>query len=116
MSFIVYFLILAFAGSLIGALAYTLFPGGARDAMVGAILNSMVITVVLGAFAAFFFEAPQGEGLALAGILSPVFVYFSGRGDGGGHSWGSSTYRGDSGGCGSGGGGGDGGGGGGGGC
>jgi hypothetical protein len=80
--------------------------------MVGAILNSMVITVVLGAFAAFFFEAPQGEGLALAGIVSPVFVYFSGRGDGGGHSWGSNNYGGDSGGCdsGDGGGGGDGGG------
>ena len=112
MSFIVYFLILAVAGSLIGALAYALFPGGARDGMVGAILNSMVITVVLGAFAAFFFEAPQGEGLALAGIVSPGFVYFSGRGDGGGHSWGSNNYGGDSGGCdsGDGGGGGDGGG------
>ena len=113
MSFIVYFLILAVAGSLIGALAYALFPGGARDGMVGAILNSMVITVVLGAFAAFFFEAPQGEGLALAGILSPGFVYFWGRDDGSGHSWGSSNYGGDSRGCDSGdggGGGGDGGG------
>lgn len=106
MTYILYFLILAFAGSLIGALAYALFPDGARDGMLGAILNSMIITVVLGAFAAFFFEAPQGEGLVLAGIVSPVFVYLWGRGDAGEHSWGSSSYGGDSGGCDSGGGGG----------